>query len=123
MIPARVSIFVATEALDLRRSFDGLAAVVKDVLRHDPLSGALFLFFNRAADRVKVLWWDRTGYCILYKRLERGTFRVPRAVSPSATSVTIEAGELAKILEGLDLPPSKRRSRSIVGMSVGLPTG
>jgi transposase len=113
MIPERVSIFVAAEALDLRRSFDGLAAVVKGVLRHDPLAGALFLFFNRAADRVKVLWWDRTGYCILYKRLERGTFRVPRAMVPGATSVTIEAAELAKILEGVDLPPSKRRPRSI----------
>jgi transposase len=114
VIPARVSIFVAAEALDLRRSFDGLAGVVKDVLRHDPLSGALFLFFNRAADRVKVLWWDRTGYCILYKRLERGSFRVPRPMTPGATSVTVEASELAKILEGIDLPPAKRRARGFV---------
>jgi transposase len=123
MIPARVSIFVAAGPLDLRRSFDGLAGVVKDVLHHDPLSGALFLFFNRAADRVKVLWWDRTGYCILYKRLERGTFRVPRALSPDSTSVTIEAAELAKILEGIELPPSKRHPRAIVSASVGFPAG
>ncbi|AUX28166.1 MULTISPECIES: IS66 family insertion sequence element accessory protein TnpB [Sorangium] len=67
MIPGRVAIYVATEPLDLRRSFDGLAAVVREVLRQDPLSGALFLFFNRAADRVKALWWDRSGYCLLYK--------------------------------------------------------
>jgi transposase len=111
VIPARVSIFVAAEPLDLRKSFDGLAGVVKEVLRNDPLSGALFLFFNRAADRVKMLWWDRTGYCILYKRLERGTFRVPRPLTPGSTSVTIEAAELARILEGVELPPSKQRTR------------
>ncbi|WP_437554778.1 IS66 family insertion sequence element accessory protein TnpB [Sorangium sp. So ce367] len=69
MIPGRVSIYVATEPLDLRRSFDGLAAVVREVLRQDPLSGALFLFFNRAADRCKALWWDRSGYCLLYNHL------------------------------------------------------
>jgi transposase len=109
MIPGRVSIYVATEPLDLRRSFDGLAAVVREVLREDPLSGALFLFFNRAADRRKALWWDRSGYCLLYKRLERGAFRVPRAVTPGATSVVIDAAELAKILEGIALSPSKLR--------------
>ncbi|MGK3996738.1 IS66 family insertion sequence element accessory protein TnpB [Sorangium sp. So ce1024] len=64
MIPGRVSIYVATEPPDLRRSFDGLAAVVREVLREDPLSGALFLFFNRAANRCKALWWDRSGYCL-----------------------------------------------------------
>jgi transposase len=109
MIPGRVSIYVATEPLDLRRSFDGLAAIVREVLRQDPLSGALFLFFNRAADRCKALWWDRSGYCLLYKRLERGTFRAPRAVTPGATSVVIDAAELAKILEGIALAPSKLR--------------
>lgn len=109
MIPGRVSIFVATDRLDLRKSFDGLAAAARDVLRHDPLSGALFLFFNRAADRVKVLWWDRTGFVILYKRLERGAFRVPRPLTPGATSVAIDAAELGKILEGIALPPSKQR--------------
>jgi transposase len=89
MIPARMAIYVATERLDLRRSFDGLAGVAREVLREDPLSGALFMFFNKAADRVKILWWDRTGYCLLYKRLERGTFRVPQALEPGARSVAI----------------------------------
>ncbi|WP_437586811.1 IS66 family insertion sequence element accessory protein TnpB [Sorangium sp. So ce1000] len=66
MIPGRVSIYVATEPLDLRRSFDGLAAVVREVLRQDSPSGALFLFFNRAADRCKALWWDprRHAACV-----------------------------------------------------------
>jgi transposase len=113
MIPARMAIYVATERLDLRRSFDGLAGVVREVLREDPLSGALFMFFNKAADRVKILWWDRTGYCLLYKRLERGTFRVPHPLAPGATRVAIEAAEMAKILEGISLPPSKQRMRAL----------
>ncbi len=113
MIPARMAIYVATERLDLRRSFDGLAGVVREVLREDPLSGALFMFFNKAADRVKILWWDRSGYCLLYKRLERGTFRVPQGLEPGATSVAIEAAEMAKILEGISLPPSKQRMRAL----------
>ncbi len=112
MIPARMAIYVATERLDLRRSFDGLAGVVREVLREDPLSGALFMFFNKAADRVKILWWDRSGYCLLYKRLERGTFRVPHARESGAKRVTIEAAELGKILEGITLPPSKQRARA-----------
>lgn len=112
MIPARTAIFVATERFDLRRSFDGLAGVVKEVLRQNPLSGALFMFFNKAADKMKIIWWDRTGYCVLYKRLERGTFRIPKAIEPGAQSVAIEAVEMAKILEGVALPPGKRRIRS-----------
>jgi transposase len=113
VIPARMAIYVATERLDLRRSFDGLAGVVREVLHADPLSGALFMFFNKAADRVKILWWDRTGFCLLYKRLERGTFRVPQGLEPGATSVPIEAAEMARILEGIQLPPAKRRIRAL----------
>lgn len=113
MIPSRMAIYVATERLDLRRSFDGLAGVVREVLREDPLSGALFMFFNKTADRVKILWWDRSGYCLLYKRLERGTFRVPQGLEPGAKSVTIEASEMAKLLEGICLPPSKQRIRPL----------
>ena len=113
MIPARTAIFVATERFDLRRSFDGLAGIVKEILRQDPLSGALFMFFNKAADKMKIIWWDKSGYCVLYKRLERGTFRIPRAIEPGARSVVIEAAEMSKILEGVALPPSKRRVETI----------
>jgi transposase len=103
MVPAKMPIYCATSPVDLRRSFDGLAAAAKEVLGKDPRSGALFLFVNRAGDRLKALWWDRTGYCLLYKRLERGVFRFPSAMRPGDTSVAIEAAEFAKILEGLDL--------------------
>ena len=67
---------------------------------------------NRAADRLKALWWDRTGYCILYKRLERGTFRMPSALQVREASVAIDAAELGKILEGIELSPKKQRVRA-----------
>jgi transposase len=107
MLPSRMAIFAATAPLDLRRSFDGLAAAAREQLGHDPKSGALFLFVNKAGDRLKALWWDRTGYCLLYKRLERGTFRIPTVLQPGETSIALDPEELAKILEGLELPRSK----------------
>ena len=110
MLPAKMPIYCATSPVDLRRSFDGLAAASQEVLGKDPRSGALFLFVNKAGNRLKALWWDRTGYCVLYKRLERGVFRFPTAMRPGDTSVAIEAAEFAKILEGLDLA---RGTRSI----------
>ncbi len=104
MISAKMPIYCATSPVDLRRSFDGLAAAAKETLGKEPQSGALFLFVNKAGNRLKALWWDRTGYCVLYKRLERGVFRFPSAMRAGDTSVAIEAAEFAKILEGLDVP-------------------
>ena len=109
MIPAKVAIYAAVTPVDLRRSFDGLSAAARDVLGADPRGGALFLFFNRGRDRVKILWYDRTGFCLLYKRLDRGTFRLPSPLSAADRSVRIDAVELSKILEGIDLPPSRSR--------------
>jgi transposase len=109
-LPLSVAIFVAASPVDLRRSFDGLAALVQTTMGLDPLGGALFLFFNSAHDRVKALFWDQSGYVILYKRLERGHFRLPRAVDPNVRSVTIEAAELELILRGVDVEPPKRRA-------------
>jgi hypothetical protein len=73
-LPASVRIYVAAEAVDLRRGFDGLAAATRSLIRQDPLTGHLFVFLNRRKNRIKLLVWDRTGYLLLYKRLERGTF-------------------------------------------------
>lgn len=95
----------------MRRSFDGLAAAARETLRQDPESGALFLFANKRGHRVKILWWDRTGYCLLQKRLECGAFRLPRALDANATSVAIDVAEPSKILEGVKLPPRKHRMR------------
>ncbi len=121
MIPRGVSIWCATESVDLRKSFDTLAGLVREALREDPMGGALFLFANARRDRIKVLWWDRTGYCILYKRLERGTFRIPEPVDRRDVSVTIDPRELARILEGVDLPASKILPREESRVANGSP--
>lgn len=109
-LPPAVRIFVAVPPADMRRSFDGLSALVRDVVRADPLSGHLFVFFNRVRDRVKVLWWDRSGFCLWYKRLERGLFRPPSA---NAACVEMEAAELGLLLEGIDLAGARRRPRFV----------
>lgn len=111
MLPPTVRIFLCTEVTDLRRSFDGLAALVRDFLGQDPLSGHLFVFRNRPGDRLKILYWDRSGLCLFYKRLEKGTFRLPEGAGKR--SVEIECTEMALILEGIDLKEAKRRSRFI----------
>lgn len=100
MVPRGVTIYVATVPVDMRRGFDGLAAAAREHVGEDPLEGALFLFFNRRVDRVKALWWDRNGYCLLYKRLERERFYVPQPLHVGATSVQIDAAELERIFRG-----------------------
>jgi transposase len=107
MLSSRMAIYAATAPIDLRRSFDGLAAAAREQLGHDPKSGALFLFVNKVGDRLKALWWDKTGYCLLCKRLERGRFRIPALLRPGDTTIALDAQEFARILEGLDLPRSK----------------
>jgi transposase len=107
MSPPSVRVFVASVPVDLRRSFDSLAACTEELLRQDPLSGHLFVFRNRPGDRVKILYWDRTGYCLWYKRLEKGTFRLPSG--PGGVEVT--AAELVLLLEGIDLAGARQRKR------------
>lgn len=114
MFSPRMTIYCATTPIDLRRSFDGLAAAAKEALAKDPRSGALFLFVNKAGNRLKALWWDRTGYCLLYKRLERGLFRLPASLRPGDGSVQIEASELAKLLEGFDPSVMKKSAIGVV---------
>ena len=109
-LPPAVRIYVATVPVDLRKSFDGLAVAVSHLLAHDPMTGHLFVFFNRASDRVKVLWWDGDGFALFYKRLERGRFRAfARPLSPGQAAVEMRAGELALILQGIDLAGARRR--------------
>ena len=110
-----VRLYLATAPADMRKGFDTLAAMVKDLLRADPLSGHLFLFVSRGKDRLKVLYWDTDGFAIWYKRLEEGTFRVPAARGP-APSVELKASELAMLLEGIDLTSIKRSKRFTPGL-------
>jgi transposase len=110
-LPPTVRIYVATEAVDCRKSYDGLSALVQSTFGQDPLSGHFFVFINRRADQVQILFFDRTGYCIMKKRLERGTFRLAKNAEGEATHVEVDAGELALMLEGIDLRDAKRRKR------------
>ena len=107
-------IYLCTSPTDMRKGFDTLAALVKEFLGQDPLSGHLFLFIGRAKDRLKLLYWDADGFALWYKRLEEGTFRMPRASSDDA-SVELKASELAMMLEGIDLRSIKRGKRLRLG--------
>jgi len=94
-----VQVWVATTPIDMRKSFDSLAEVVRAFLGHDPLSGSLFVFRNRGGQLLKVLWWDHEGLAIFYKRLERGCFPFPRGSQPA---VEISGAQLLKLLSGLE---------------------
>ena len=107
-LPPSVRIFLAAQPADMRRGFDGLAALTTSVIGQDPLSGHLFVFRNRRRDRIKILWWDRGGYAIWMKRLERGVFRLP---APVDHRVEVTPAELAAILEGIDLSRARRQPR------------
>lgn len=107
-IPSAVRIYLHAAPVDLRRGFDGLAALARGAFGQDPLSGHLFVFRNRRADRVKILYWDRDGYALWMKRLEQGTFRFPAG---PAAALTVTPTELALLLGGVDLDQARRRPR------------
>jgi len=124
VLPPSTRVFLCTLPADMRRSFDGLAAMTRDLVIQNPLSGHLFVFRNRNGDRLKVLYWDRAGFCLFYKRLEKGTFRFPPAPARSPpvqsaaktsaqepASLEVDGGDLAMILEGIELERALRRSR------------
>jgi transposase len=110
-LPPTVRIFLATSPADMRRGFDGLAALTTSVLAQDPLSGHLFVFRNRRGDRLKILYWDRDGLAIWAKRLERGVFRFP---TPQGNRVEVTPAEMAAILEGIDLSRARRQKRFVL---------
>lgn len=108
--PANTRVYLCTAAVDLRKSFDGLCGLVEAVFQQNVLDGCLFLFLNKRRDRLKALWWDRDGLAIFYKRLERGTFEMPRAAG-DAPQWELDATELAMLLGGVSLAGAKRRKR------------
>jgi transposase len=97
--PAGMRVWVSTAPVDMRRSFDGLAEVVRSFLGQDPLSGDLFVFRNKTGERLKILWWDRGGLAIFYKRLERGTFRFPTGQD---RTVAVDQAQLLRLLDGME---------------------
>ena len=109
-LPANVRLYLCTTPTDMRKSFDGLHTLVRQVFELDPLDGHLFLFVNRRRDRIKLLWWDRDGLALWYKRLEMGTYQLP-VVSDDARGVEIDATQLALLLSGVDQSSAKRRKR------------
>jgi transposase len=115
-ITGAVRIFVCTKPADMRKSFDGLSGMVQEFLGQDPLSGHLFLFFNKRRDRAKILFWDRDGLLIIYKRLEAGTFQkldpTSRTEQVSGTAgLELSVTDLTLILNGIDLTTARRRKR------------
>ena len=109
-----VRVFVCTHPADMRRSFDGLSGMAQNIMKQDPLSGALFVFRNRNRDRLKIMYWDKDGLAIWYKRLEKGSFQLPTDMQskderPASAEITTE--ELSMLLGGIDLANVKRRKR------------
>jgi transposase len=110
MIPGEVRIFVCTEPIDMRFGFDRLAAAVRERVGQDPLRGGLYIFANRGATRLKLLWFDRNGLCVLYKRLHRAVFELPIAPDGSR-SVLLNRSALGALLTGVERSrPIRRRS-------------
>lgn len=117
MIPHGVEVFVGLEPIDLRWGFDRLAGMVAERVRRDARSGALFLFFGRRRDALKILFFDGSGLCLFYKRLDSGTFRIPQpTASGDVASIEIDERALENILDAIDVEkaaaPKQRRSRS-----------
>jgi transposase len=111
-LPPSVRLFVATQPVDGRKGADSLMVIVRDVFKQDPLSGHLFIFFSKRRDRVRVVYWDRNGFAMWTKRLERGRFRPTFSTDDGRFGAqAVEAAELALIVEGLDLAGVRRRQR------------
>jgi transposase len=115
-LPAQVRIFAATAAVDFRKAHDGLVAIVRDTFGRDPFDGALFVFFNKRRDRIKLLLWDHNGFWLFYKRLECGTFKV--LDGSGSETLAIDRAELAMLLEGIDLKAGKRRPHFADGLRI-----
>ena len=109
-IPSTVRVYLGTEAQDFRKSIDGLAGVVHTHLERDPMSGDVFVFHNRRRTALKVLYWDHGGFCLVYKRLERGRFRVPH-LHTTRREVVVTSAEFAALFEGIDLSRARRLPR------------
>ena len=109
-LSAHTKVYLAKDATDMRKSFRGLILLTEAVLQQESVSGHLFVFLNRRRDLMKILYWDGTGFCIWYKRLEAGVFKLPK-MEAGASSVELRASELAMVLDGIDMSRLKRVPR------------
>jgi transposase len=110
MIPHGVEIFVGVEPIDLRWGFDTLAGIVSERIGRPPRSGALFVFFGKRRDAIKILFADTSGLCLFYKRLDRHTFRLPPMHEAGATSIAIDERALDDLLDGVDVETAAPRA-------------
>jgi transposase len=109
MIPSGVQIFVALDAVDLRCSFDRLSGIAKEQVGYEARSGALFVFYGRRRDAIKILFFDGSGMCIFYKRLDKNVFRCPEGVPEGARHVEIDDATLEALLDGVQVEPGTPR--------------
>jgi transposase len=108
VIPQGAQVFVALEPVDMRASFDRLSGIAREHIGYDARSGALFVFYGRRRDALKVLFFDGNGMCIFYKRIDRGTFRLPEAHAEGARHVEVDDATLEALLDGIDVDTAPR---------------
>ena len=110
-LPPSVRIYLCVQPTDMRKGFDSLAMLVKDHFGCDPLSGHLFVFASKGHDRIKLLYWDRSGFTIIYKRLEQGVFKLPKPLNNETRALEIDTADMMALLHGFELVKVKRQLR------------
>lgn len=111
-LPPQVRVFLYRLPTDMRKSFHGLVASVESAVKQDPLSGSLFVFLNRQRDRIKILYWGQTGFCIWYQQLQKGTYQLPDEKSlEDQQTIEVTRSQLSLILDGIDLSSARQRMR------------
>jgi transposase len=111
-LPPQVRVFLYRLPTDMRKSFHGLVALTESAVKQDPLSGSLFVFLNRQRDRIKILYWGQTGFCIWYQQLQKGTYQLPDEKSlEEQETIEVTRSQLSLILDGIDLSSARQRMR------------
>lgn len=110
-LPVQIRVFLYRLPTDMRKSFHGLVALTESALKQDPLSGSLFVFLNRRRDRIKILYWGQTGFCIWYQQLEKGTYQLPEEPRAEQAALEVTRSQLSLILDGIDLSSARQRRR------------
>jgi transposase len=111
-LPPQIRVFLCRLPTDMRKSFHGLVALTESALMQDPLSGSLFVFVNRRRDRIKILYWGQTGFCIWYQQLQKGTYQLPdEAALEERQAVEVTRSQLSLILDGIELSSARQRLR------------
>lgn len=111
-LPSQIRVFLYRRPTDMRKSFNGLVALTESELKQDPLSGSFFVFVNRRRDRIKILYWGQTGFCIWYQQLQQGTYQLPSHDSlDEQDTLEVTRSQLSLILDGIDLSSVRQRRR------------